>query len=296
MNPPQRLQDFLSSQFGTCPSIPEQICQDISRHRRTPLVQQFADRCRQFVASYENHDYQPDTNGELFVLKRLADKGIDVRIIFDVGSNIGNWTLMAHGIFPDAEIHCFEIIPQVCKELANNVSESENIIVNETGLYDRNDEILVKYYPESTELSSTVDIPHNADHVIVTAEVVTGDSYMKEHGIEHIDFAKIDVEGSENHVLAGFLQTIKRKDIDVIQFEYGLANVLTRFLLIDFYALFVPMGYVLGKIYPNYIEFKDFALTDENFLGPNYLAVRGDRRDLIEILSQERGNDGQDPH
>ncbi len=154
----------------------------------------------------------------------------------------------------------------------------------------------MKYYPESTELSSTVNFPHIADHVIATAEVVTGDSYVKEHGIEHIDFAKIDVEGSENQVLAGFLQIIKRKDIDIIQFEYGLANVLTRFLLFDFFAFFIPMGYVMGKIYPNYVEFKDFELTDENFLGPNYLAVRGDRRDLIEILSQEQGSNGQDPH
>jgi hypothetical protein len=30
----------------------------------------------------------------------------------------------------------------------------------------------------------------------------------------------------------------------------------------------------VGKIYPDYVDFRDYDLSDEDFLGPNYLACR----------------------
>ena len=53
----------------------------------------------------------------------------------------------------------------------------------------------------------------------------------------------------------------------------------------DFYEFFTQKNYVVGKIYPNYVDFKDYTLDDENFLGPNYLAVKKEYQDLISALS-----------
>lgn len=287
MECPQALCDFMLSEFATCQDVPEEISRYIALHRRTLFVRQFANRCLQFIMSFENFDYDSRTNGEFNVLKCLADKSADIRTILDVGANTGDWSLTAHNIFPDAEIHCFEIMGPTCEELSNNVRQEENIIVNDFGLLDKNGDVLVKHYPGHSELSSVIDYPHNAEHVMTNARVATGDSYAKEHGINHIDFLKIDVEGSENLVLTGFSETINQKRVDIIQFEYGLVNILTKFLLIDFYRFLQPRGYSIGRIYPNYVEFRDYVpLRDETFLGPNYLAVRNDRHDLIEILSQ----------
>jgi hypothetical protein len=71
----------------------------------------------------------------------------------------------------------------------------------------------------------------------------------------------------------------------VIQFEYGYANALSRFLLRDYYTLFDAYGYRIGKIYPKRIEFKEYDVEDENFWGPNYIAVRNDLADLQKALS-----------
>jgi len=34
-----------------------------------------------------------------------------------------------------------------------------------------------------------------------------------------------------------------------------------------------PMGYTIGKLYANYIDFREYEQPMEDFLGPNYIAV-----------------------
>jgi hypothetical protein len=41
----------------------------------------------------------------------------------------------------------------------------------------------------------------------------------------------------------------------------------------------------VGKVYPTYVDFRSYRLTDEDFRGPNYLAVRRERNDLIGLYS-----------
>src|SRR5262249_27942917 len=33
---------------------------------------------------------------------------LDPRVIYDVGANVGTWTLLAKGLYPQAEVHAFE--------------------------------------------------------------------------------------------------------------------------------------------------------------------------------------------
>jgi hypothetical protein len=39
---------------------------------------------------------------------------------------------------------------------------------------------------------------------------------------------------------------------------------------------------VLGKITPEGVKFKDYILFDEDFQGPDYLAVHKSRQDIID--------------
>jgi hypothetical protein len=87
---------------------------------------------------------------------------------------------------------------------------------------------------------------------------------------------KLDVEGAEHLVLQGLDEALSERRIRFVQFEYGRVNILTRFLLRDFYTLFATHGYVVGKIFPDHVDIRDYDLNDEDFLGPNYLACRGD--------------------
>lgn len=260
-------------------------CTRIANERRSPQIQAQASECIQFLECYENaynHDF--NSNGERFVLETLAKR--QLRCIFDVGANIGDWALLAHRIFPDAKIHCFEIMRLTYESLKERTKSAGNIIANEFGLSDREGEVTLKFYPQFGALTSIIDYPHPGAYVLTAGSVTSGDSYMQKHGITHVDFLKMDVEGVEDRVLQGFANALQGRMIDVIQFEYGQVNILTKFLLYDFYALFRKHGYKVGKIYPNYVDFREYSFAHEDFLGPNYLAVREDLVDALGLTDR----------
>jgi len=99
-----------------------------------------------------------------------------------------------------------------------------------------------------------------------------GDEFLAREGIGRVDFLKLDVEGAEHLALKGLDGYLRQGKVRFVQFEYGRVNILTHFLLRDFYELFQGYGYAVGKIYPDYVEFREYDLRDEDFLGPNYLA------------------------
>ena len=114
----------------------------------------------------------------------------------------------------------------------------------------------------------------------------TGDRYCEERGIETIDLLKIDVEGFEDRVLRGFSRMLGAGKVTAVQFEYGLANINTRFLLKDFHELLEGMGFVVGKVFPKYVDFRPYEIaTDEDFKGPNFLAVHSRHATLIDVLA-----------
>ena len=76
-----------------------------------------------------------------------------------------------------------------------------------------------------------------------------------------------------------------RRAIDVVQFEYGRVSILTRFLLRDFHEFFESRGYAVGKVYPDYVDFRRYDLADEDFLGPNYIACNEQRQDIVRALA-----------
>jgi len=86
-------------------------------------------------------------------------------------------------------------------------------------------------------------------------------------------------------VLRGFEAALTRRAISVIQFEYGYACILARGLLIDFYDYLESRGYILGKLHSKRVNFRPYRLKDENFFGPNFVAVHRDENELIARLS-----------
>ena len=256
----------------------------IASHREALPLRALARCCSRFLDAYHNVNCECSANGELFVLDRLATA--DFREVIDVGANAGAWTTLAREAFPNAVSHCFEIDEDTCGRLADQVSALDRVRVNRCGLSDTSGEAWFKSYPTAPEVTSIFDYPHTVPSVRKRGLLTTGDEYLEANHLDRVDFVKIDVEGAERQVLDGFVKTISRGVIDVIQFEYGRANILARQFLRDMYAFFDTYGYAIGKIYPNRVDFKPYALADEDFRGLNYLAVRRSREDLITRLSK----------
>ena len=118
----------------------------------------------------------------------------------------------------------------------------------------------------------------------IEVDVDMGDSYLKRYDLNKIDFLKLDVEGMEIQVLKGFSEAISKGAIRFIQFEYGRLTISARKLLKDFYEILAP-NYFIGKIYPNFVNFKDYEWSDEDFIGPNFLAVKNTEVEALHLLS-----------
>jgi FkbM family methyltransferase len=228
----------------------------------------------------ENHDFR--TNGEARLLECLGHTAIT---ILDVGANRGAWALEARRRCPNATIYCFEIASETRRHLRANVAGVEGINVLDFGLADRAGWERVKYYPERDARTSIYDYPHPERFVWNEERVQTGDAFVQDRGLTHIDLLKIDTEGADFRVLRGFEAALSRGAISVVQFEYGYASILARALLIDFYEYLEPKNYVIGKLHTKRVDFRPYRLKDENFFGPNFVAVHRSHHALISRLA-----------
>ncbi|MGH2956310.1 MAG: FkbM family methyltransferase [Solirubrobacterales bacterium] len=263
------------------PRLHSRVTDLIARNRHRRALSGIARGARFYLDAYENWSYDADRNGERRVLECLSSD--EPSCIFDVGANVGEWTSIARQLCPEAQIHSFEVVEQIAGVLRSRFAREPRVTIVPTGLGKDQEEIAVKYFPESTELSGAVQ-EHPFPFELVSSPVQRGDAYCAEAGIDHIDLLKIDVEGMEYEVLLGFEEMFTDGAIAAVQFEYGPGNILTRRLLRDHYTFFSERNFGVGKIYPHGVEFRPYRFRDEDFLGPNYLAVRADKLELIERL------------
>jgi FkbM family methyltransferase len=211
-----------------------------------------------------------------------------IRTVFDVGANVGDWSKLASKLFPESEIHAFELSPATFRTLTKNV-EGKRFHLNNFGLSSADGEIEYKDFGENSGSNTIVTSLtfHDSHRASSTqkSRVARGETYCREHGIQTIDFLKIDVEGAEHLVLDGFKGMLKENAIRCIQFEYGYANGDAKFLMKDFFNFFGAFEYKIGKVWSGGARFApfDYALNDFDS-GPNYIAVRKSDEQLIRLL------------
>jgi FkbM family methyltransferase len=268
--------------------LKQRLLRFLPRHRKHALVRRVDRMCRRFHEAYENHNYDSRSNGERLVLDALARQP-GIQTIVDVGANVGDWSMLAAQAVPGATIHALEVVPETFDRLRANHAARANIVAYPVGLSDAPGEVDVYCAPGNSSLATCVagasESIHHAAHPAVRGRVTTGDQFCAEHGIDRIDFLKLDVEGYEPNVLRGFTTALTSGRIKVVQFEYGTVNILIRFLLRDFYDLLAPLGMRIGKVYPTYVEFREYDVGHEDFLGPNYVAVHTSMTSLLRDLA-----------
>lgn len=245
--------------------------------------------CEKYLLNYNGVSYDFFKNGEANVLKQLSP--FEIKVIFDVGSNVGDWASIANKYFKQAEIHCFELSKKTFKTLSKNAN-GKQYVLNNIGLSNISGKITYKDYGFNSGLNTILLEANFHDRDIkpdlTEGIVLTGDHYCIEKNIDRIDFLKIDVEGAEHLVLEGFSKYLKNNMIRIIQFEYGYTNGDAKFLMKDFYKLFEGYGYKVGKIRPKGVEFEEWTYRHNDFdSGPNYIAVVNTNKEIIEALSSK---------
>ena len=233
---------------------------------------------------YENRNHDIYSNGEITVLTKIAT--MKPTLIIDGGANVGDYSVMANQIMPDCTIYAFEPVEATFQHLLSNIKDLKNVVPIKKGLFKENCELSINLFA-SNEHSSIYDIeglPQSSNQK-QTIALVRGDDFMRNQNIASVDFLKLDVEGAEYDALLGFETAIKNGAIKAVQFEYGYINISTKKLLIDYYTFFEANGYVLGKVFPKIVEFRKYHFKYEDFIGPNFIAVKKTETALIKMLS-----------
>ena len=139
-------------------------------------------------------------------------------IVFDVGTNIGtiaNWlanrTKHVHGFEPHPE-NIEMTRDQVKLRKTKNITLSQLALSKEPGTL----QLHVKSFHGHHSLGDTAASPTVEK---IDVEVDTVDRYCSTHGIDRIDFLKIDVEGFEDDVLQGATSMLKDHRIGFALFE-----------------------------------------------------------------------------
>ncbi len=180
---------------------------------------------------------------EIFEDKIYVRHGIDLpedAVVVDVGANIGIFTLFIASYRPGARIYAFEPIPPIFESLRLNVElYGPNVEVFPFGLAKSEKREVFTYYPRYSMMSGLSAFADPAGEIEIikryienerqlgkadSAELLTsiddllagrfeGESYdcrlrplstfFAEHGIEHVDMLKVDVQRAEMEVLNG---------------------------------------------------------------------------------------------
>jgi len=182
---------------------------------------------RRFSAPPEPAAYAEVERAEwIFYLEYLREG----MIVFDVGANVGELTLLFSRFVADGSVHAFEAGSAAFKrlELVCDAIGRNNVVLNHLAMSDKSGLIRLHIYDDAlSSFNSQAARPlknYGLDFEPVGIEetpATTVDDYCERKKIELIDLLKIDVEGAELQVLRGARRMLKSKRIACLTFEFG---------------------------------------------------------------------------
>jgi FkbM family methyltransferase len=251
------------------------------RARVKPLIHKlrndFLYRVANFYVNAVDNDNDSDfrTNGEeRFARTRLAG----ARVVFDVGAARGDWTAIALAVDPNLIVHCFEPTSRRFELLANR-NLGSRAVLNKLGLGEAPGRADI-FYNAAGGSNSLFPQRYNGQTYMApdveTIELSTIDIYCGQHGIDRVDFIKMDIEGYETSALRGAEQMLRAGAIGIIQFEYSsvFLDAGSSLLQLMKYVREVNPAYEFHKILPNGTRHvTSYEHTLDNFKTQNWALI-----------------------
>ena len=144
----------------------------------------------------------PHENGEIKFLETKLKKGMNV---IDIGGYIGiSSIVIANSIGETGKLYSFEPVTEHLNILNNNIYSNclKNVKTYQKVVGDHVGAI--NFY--KNDASSSI-IPEQGNYKF-QANIITIDAFLKERGVDRIDFINMDCEGSELFVLKGASKTL----------------------------------------------------------------------------------------
>ncbi|MFA5128300.1 MAG: FkbM family methyltransferase [Patescibacteria group bacterium] len=158
----------------------------------------------------------------------------NVEVVVDIGANVGFFTKLCRGIFPQSKIYSFEPVPRTFECLKNNLRDDANTSIYNLAISDYNGRAKMNFN-EDDSVTSCISADGDVD-----VEVKTLDSFVEDNNINRIDILKIDTEEHELRVLKGASRALSKTkylfiEIQIENNKYYTMSSLLKLLSCDAY-------------------------------------------------------------
>jgi FkbM family methyltransferase len=190
----------------------------------------------------------------------LVEKYSDsVKIIFDVGANIGQSALKYRAKFPNSNIYSFEPILS-CYEKIVSLSKKDHKILPFQIALDAKEQNINFHEMKGSQTSSLLLPSEDVKsfyaegyfRIRQTYQLLTNtiDNFCDKEKISHIDILKLDTQGTEDRVLQGAVKMLRQQEIDLIFAEVSFSPIYeNNVLFFQLCDLLYKYGYHLYSIY-----------------------------------------------
>jgi FkbM family methyltransferase len=149
-------------------------------------------------------------------------------VAFDIGANVGSWSVIMNKLNPACQIYSFEPIPKTFALLERNASlnAGKKILPVNAAVSDCDGEMdfevpgnVAIFGRLAPRKNATLSDGRFAGASISKVRTIRLDHFCKDRNIDTIDFLKIDVEGFELSALRGLSELILNKRIKAFHIE-----------------------------------------------------------------------------
>jgi FkbM family methyltransferase len=188
---------------------------------------------------------------EYLDLRRLTGSA-PLRIIFDVGANVGNITKRFARCYPESQIYSFEPVAETYQELCRNTARISNVtrINAACGVTAETRQIAVQRDSEWNSLVPQLNRGETAGAAFVNVSVTTIDNFCRDKSILHVDLIKTDTEGFDLEVLQGAREMLSSGSVSVVLSEAGFSKSdLRHTYFFDLFTLLTGYGFKFIGLY-----------------------------------------------
>jgi FkbM family methyltransferase len=243
-------------------------------------------QCNAIVKYYLASSSESDKNGENFIVDKLSPKCSN---ILDIGANKGEWT--EYFLERNSSVNAILYDPsvQAYNYLKEKFKNTKNVQIIKKAVSDSPGNATFYEEPDLGETSSLVGSFSNKQSKTTVVEVSTIDLELERQNIQKVDYLKIDAEGYDFHVLKGATESLSKRKITYLQFEYNmpwayagttLINAI-NFLESHNYEVFLLQTGGLYKFnykrYGDFFEYANFFATPSENIESIKPLIRGER-------------------
>ena len=147
-----------------------------------------------------------------------VDAAADVRIVLDVGANVGAAAVWFALAYPAATVHALEPAREPFALLARNTADMPRVVAHRIGLFSGDRSASLRHGALDT-VTASVGASRLTRADAETVQLRAASDWLREQAIDRVDVLKLDTEGCEVPILEGMRDQLGAMQVLHVEFH-----------------------------------------------------------------------------